>query len=954
MMRPLIIGVPPEAPVNLVAADDGTGHPLLTWDDNSLTAKDFTVQRATDPAFTAGLVEFTVPKVAGVPQSFTDSSAVVSTLYFYRVMSNDYLGGIVGIPNEPSLTVTSIPSNVVSFPLGVYTLTVISLHGTVAKVLDQATYLTGDTVALTATADAGWTFTNWTGDVPTPPNAANPVSVTFGTANLVVTANYVPTTVTISGNAGVAGALLTYTGATLADAGGLVTADGTGAYAITGLAPGWSGTVVPSLAGFTFAPVSRVYAAIVVDQTLQNYVATPFTPTISGTVTLPDGVTPLAGVTLSYVVSSVTKTVNTNALGVYSFTVPYNWSGLVTQSKTGYTFAPVLPVNPNYVSVITDQTAQNYIGTLSTFTISGNAGIAGAVLSYTDVTVKTATADGSGNYTLVVSYNWGGTVMPALPGYAFSPVTRTYVNVLTNLTAQNYVAIPMVPGAFGKTSPLTGVTNQPPSPVLSWGASVSAASYEYCIDTVNDNACNATWISTGSSTLAGLAVLTPGTYFWQVRATNVTGTTYADGSLTAWWSFTVLPVPGNFNKSTPANGATNQPTNPTLTWGASSSVVYYQYCIDTVNDNTCNTSWISTGATRSAALIGLTPGTYYWQVAAVNATGTRYANGAATAWWSFTIIPFPGAFGKIAPINAAVNQPTSLTLSWGPSTLAASYVYCIDTINDNACNATWISTGTARTRALTGLLPGTTYYWQAGAANTTGITYADGSIAAWWSFTVPPIPGAFTKLTPATATGNLPSNPTLTWGVSTSVVNYQYCIDTTNNNACDATWINTGTTPSVALTGLTPGTKYWQVRSTNAVGTTYADGSAASWWSLTVVQAPGAFNKISPVNGIKNRPADQTLTWGASARAVSYQYCINTTAACTLPAVWTSTGTATTVTLAGLVPGTYYWQVESVNGAGIVDANALPTAWWSFTVKTTLDDFNGDGKTDLSMIPTIY
>ena len=176
----------------------------------------------------------------------------------------------------------------------------------------------------------------------------------------------------------------------------------------------------------------------------------------------------------------------------------------------------------------------------------------------------------------------------------------------------------------------------------------------------------------------------------------------------------------------------------------------------------------------------------------------------------------------------------------------------------------------------------------------------------------------------------MPSNPTLTWGVSSDVVNYQYCIDTSNNNTCNATWINTGTTASVALVGLAPATYFWQVRAVNGSGTTYANGSATSWWSLIVVQAPGAFNKTNPVNGSTSRP-NPTLSWGASARAVSYQYCVNTSAACTSPAAWVSTGAATSAALTGLSDGvTYYWQVQAVNGGGTVDANT--GTWWSFTL----------------------
>jgi hypothetical protein len=123
-------------------------------------------------------------------------------------------------------------------------------------------------------------------------------------------------------------------------------------------------------------------------------------------------------------------------------------------------------------------------------------------------------------------------------------------------------------------------------------------------------------------------------YYWQVRAINTGGTTYANGG--TWWSFTTLPLPGAFNKSAPANGAVNQLTNPTLRWGASSNAAYYQYCIDTSNNNVCNTAWFYAGAATSKVLSGLAHGVhYYWQVRAFNAAGYSYAN--AGAWWSFTV-----------------------------------------------------------------------------------------------------------------------------------------------------------------------------------------------------------------------------------------------------------------------------------------------------------------------------
>ena len=94
--------------------------------------------------------------------------------------------------------------------------------------------------------------------------------------------------------------------------------------------------------------------------------------------------------------------------------------------------------------------------------------------------------------------------------------------------------------------------------------------------------------------------------------------------------------PGAFSKSSPANGAVNQWTSLTLSWESSSGATSYEYCYDDTDDGSC-TGWTSTGTSRSVEISGLAADTpYYWQVRANNAEGTTYANGGATAFWSFT------------------------------------------------------------------------------------------------------------------------------------------------------------------------------------------------------------------------------------------------------------------------------------------------------------------------------
>ncbi len=124
------------------------------------------------------------------------------------------------------------------------------------------------------------------------------------------------------------------------------------------------------------------------------------------------------------------------------------------------------------------------------------------------------------------------------------------------------------PGAFSKTSPADGATGQPTSPTLSWGASAGATGYEACIDATNDNAC-ATWVNTGATPSVGLAGLTANTtYYWQARATNAVGTTYASGSSTAFWSFVTQEsaLPGAAEIVSPAPGSTLRATTATFEW----------------------------------------------------------------------------------------------------------------------------------------------------------------------------------------------------------------------------------------------------------------------------------------------------------------------------------------------------------------------------------------------------
>jgi len=281
------------------------------------------------------------------------------------------------------------------------------------------------------------------------------------------------------------------------------TTNASGVYTAT-ISSSFSGTATPTLVGYIFSPVNRVYTNITTNQTGQDYIATLSTYAISGTVLA--GGSPLAGV----VMSGLTGNPTTNASGFYSGTVTYNWSGTVTPTLAGYSFSPV---NRAYSNVAANQTVQDYTATPITYSISGTilvggSPLAGVVISgLTDDPVTNA----SGIYTATVNYNWSGTAIPTLAGYSFNPVNRVYTNVIANQTAQDYTA-----------TAIPAITVTAPNGGESWIAGTSH---------------NITWTSTGTianvnidystnsggswtSVVAGTA--NDGTFSWTVPSTHST------------------------------------------------------------------------------------------------------------------------------------------------------------------------------------------------------------------------------------------------------------------------------------------------------------------------------------------------------------------------------------------------------------------------------------------------
>jgi len=228
--------------------------------------------------------------------------------------------------------------------------------------------------------------------------------------------DYLPTELTyvISGTASMAGVQMK-------GLPGNPTTDENGYYTAT-VQYGFSQTVEPVMAGYTFTPASKIYTKVNSDRLNENYSAAKITLTISGT-------TRMKGVQLNGLPGNPI----TGEDGSYSVTVDYGWSDTVTPVKDGYTF---VPESKPYAPITQDMTNQIYAGKPITYTISGSTTVPGVTMK--GLPGRAIVSGQGGTYSAAVDYGWSGTITPTIDGYDFEPPNQTYNNLLGDQVNQNY------------------------------------------------------------------------------------------------------------------------------------------------------------------------------------------------------------------------------------------------------------------------------------------------------------------------------------------------------------------------------------------------------------------------------------------------------------------------------------------------------------------------------------
>jgi len=312
------------------------------------------------------------------------------------------------------------------------------------------------------------------------------------------------------------------------------------------------------------------------------------TYTISGTVT--HNSTGLENVVLSGLPGDPV----TNASGDYSAKVDYGWDGIVTPTLAGYAFTPA---STSYIDVAENK-SDNYTAILLTYTISGTSTSDGNPLA----TVVMSGLPGdpvtnfSGFYTTTVEYGWDGTVTPSLSGYSFTPINRTYTDVVSDQTGQDYSATLNTYSISGTitlgSNPLADVT-------ISFTDGISPvqtdASGQY-LQTVPYG-----WSGTVTPTKTGYS-FTPESIDYTNVIADYTGQNYAATSLA---SITITSTNGNESW---APGTTHA-----ITW--TQSYLSGNVTIDLYKNGVRN---------RNIGTASASDGTFNWTIALTQALGRDY------------------------------------------------------------------------------------------------------------------------------------------------------------------------------------------------------------------------------------------------------------------------------------------------------------------------------------------
>ncbi len=337
---------------------------------------------------------------------------------------------------------------------------------------------------------------------------------------------------------------------------------------------------------------------------------------------------------------------------------------------------------------------------------------------------------------------------------------------------------------------------------------------------------------------------------------------------------------------------TDQPSTSQVNYGLTSS-----YGSSSTPDNTLVTS-------HSVTINGLTPETTYnFDVISTNSINESTTSSNT----SFVTTPYVGYVAFWGVNNSSV------TISWSTDMPANTFVAYGTTPALGQTSPVQSDLSNSHGLVLTGLNPGTTYYFRT-ESTTTGGNIGGSAIYSFTTTGSPasPAPVISSVLVSAITT----TSATITWKTdqpSSSLVNYGTTTSYGSSSPLDSSLV---TSHTVSLSGLTPGTTYnFNVISTNSTGTSAGMSTNYTFQTTPVVSTPPAITNVTAgtITG-----ASATITWTTdqpSWSLVNYGFSTSYGSSSQLD---TNLVTSHSVTLTGLTPGRFYdFDVVSENAAGL-------------------------------------
>ena len=177
----------------------------------------------------------------------------------------------------------------------------------------------------------------------------------------------------------------------------------------------------------------------------------------------------------------------------------------------------------------------------------------------------------------------------------------------------------------------------------------------------------------------------------------------------------------------PDDGTAELSTSPTLSWNPVADADSYDLQVATDENFKRGVATFSalvvdeTGITgTSFDVTGLEESTaYFWRVRAVNANGDGPWSD-DPSFTTATSLSTPGLISLDAPDNGAVDQPTTLTLSWQEEATADQYQLQVATTESFTSTVFDEATLTTTSQDISDLEEGTTYYWRVRGSNAAG------------------------------------------------------------------------------------------------------------------------------------------------------------------------------------------------------------------------------------------